>query len=77
MARSGLLSLRQPPRWKNTRPVAQAVHALGVVADHCIMQGPPLHAGQTCGIGAAHAFQRVRNGEGSRRRTWVARPSGP
>ena len=61
----GLSPLGQPGR-KNTRPVAQAIHALGVVADHRITQGLPLHASQTCGIGAAHAFQRVCNGEGPR-----------
>lgn len=52
-------------RGADTRPVAQAVSTLGVVAHDRIAQSPTLHAGKTRRLGARHAIQRIGDGEGA------------
>ena len=58
-----LLSLAQPLGPAGTRPVVEALGSLGVEAQHGIVQRLTLHPGQTCGLGAGHAFERVSNGQ--------------
>jgi hypothetical protein len=63
----GLLALAHPGTTAGAGLVAQAVHALGVEADHPVPQRLPVHPGRPGRRLPAHAIQHVGQRDQSRR----------